>query len=1815
MFELPDYKIEKMLNQGFRSEVYRGSREVSNQRVVFKRLCWEFPTPSQLAGFRREFKLTHRLGIEGVIETYELVREENRLVMVLEDFGGESLDKCLLSGALSLTEFLPLAIRITDILGRVHQQHVIHKNITPSNIVWNRESGEVKIIDFGIAAELSQENPEIRTPHSLEGTLAYMSPEQTGRMNRTIDYRTDLYSLGCTFYEMLTGRPPFEMCDPIELVHAHIVMMPPPLQRWVPEIPTVLSQIVLKLLAKAAEERYQSTFGLKADLQRCLEQWEATKKVRTFVLGESDLSDLFQISQKLYGREREFEKLLAAFSRVSQGAKELVFVSGSAGVGKSALVREIHKLILGKRGFFLSGKFDQFKRNIPYSSLIEAFQSLVLRLLSYPEEELARWKQTLLQVLGRNVQVLIEVIPEIELIVGKQEPLEELSPKETKNRFDFVFHNFVEIFACEAHPLVLFFDDLQWADSASLEVITRLLSVPDSGHILIVGAFRDNLAEQAYALTLAMDNMTELGVSITSIELLPLAKEHIQQLIVETLHCTEEESLSLAELCHQKTGGNPFFLRQFLLSLYRKEGIVFDELLGRWQWDMDKIQGMDLTENVIELMVRLLKRLPPKTQEVLKEAACIGNRFDLQTLCLVHEAAPTETTAALEEALQEGLIVPLDGAYRFVESWKGVQVYYRFLHDRIQQAAYGLLTEEARKRLHYRMGFLLWEVSSDSEKEERLFEVVNHLNQCDELLVSSAERLLLAEWNLLAGRKARTSAAYEAAFGYFQAGIALLHEASWQQQHDLAFGLHLGAAEMAFLNVDFPAMERLSEVALQNAQAPVEKVKVYAVKIQSYKAANKLNQAVETTLTALELLGVTFPRKPGNLDVVKALFKLKWGLRGKSMDDLFNQPVMTDPAMVAATHLLINVLDVAYNAAPVLFPLFNFRVVQLAVTHGPCREVPTVYACYAIALCGALGEFDRGMEFADLAWRMYEQHQAHSYKARMLMVFNSFVYHWKSDIRNTLKPLRDGYLAGLEVGDVEYAVICAYLYCAHSFCAGSELPLLEKEIAQYTQKMGFFKQETIQTNNRIFWQTVLNLQVPSEEPARLSGREYKCEEMLPLHEKNNNSTALFYVYLNQLFLAYLFGEFESALENSVKAEQHSKSAFGTIFIPRLYFYDSLTRLALWSCSSRAERRYIRKRVAANQKKIKKWAKHSPSNYQQKYLLVEAEIACVKGNFNKAAELFDEAIGAAQRSGHLQEEALACELAARCYATMGREKVARVYLRDAFHGYTHWGAQTKVQEMKTRYASLLSREQRQPWLLPAETLPKQTALYAPDLDLYSVMKAVQAISSEVAWEKLLSVLMQIAMQNAGAHKALLFLKKQGELRLQAKQLADKPAEVFLSTPLTECSCCSHAIVSFVQRTKEMIVLCDALHVGEFTTDTYVVEHQSKSILCLPLLEKGEVVGIFYFENDRTKDAFTSEHQVALQILSSQAVISLENARLYGHLEDEVAERTQELSAALALRQEALQQLQGAHHELEENLLKLKETQSQMVHSEKMASLGRLVGGIAHTINNPANFVTGGVYLLKQHLPEILELAQKKEDTTEEIEQLMVGLLSGLEAIQAGSDRITTIIQGMRTFSRLDEAEYKRTSILENLQASVFLLEAAYEDKVNFHYEFDEDRLLYCWPAELNQVFLSIASNACEGILCRQMSEEENWTKGNLTIRTFIHEHSFLGISFVDDGIGIAKKHLPHVLEPFFSEGKLFNKHYGLGLSIAFGVIEKHNGSISLESTEGKGTETTILLPLTASASSHSLQSVEGDGRSRQIQRLSDAPFSVSDKEGR
>jgi len=1494
--KLNGYQIIQQLYESSNSLVYRGIEKRSDRPVILKFLKQEYPTREELTRYKQEYEITKHLKIQNAIAqqdftiaAYDLKQYQNTFVIIFEDFGGYSLDVLIKKHSFTIQEFLQIAIKINLGLSVIHEANIIHKDINPSNIVYNPITKELKIIDFGISTILPRENPKLQNPNVLEGTLAYISPEQTGRINRSLDYRSDFYSLGITLYELLTNKKPFLQENLLELLYCHLAKNPVAPHQYHPRIPRILSEIILKLIDKNPEQRYQSNWGIQKDLECCWQQLEAKGRIENFELASQDIYKHFQISQKLYGREKEIEILLRKFNSICDRENKtgsIVLISGYSGIGKSKLIGEIYKPITEAKGYFIKGKFEQYQNNIPYIAFLRAFEELVDYLLVEPEETLKKWRAKILKVLGNNAGAIINLIPKLELILGKQPEVSTLPAKQAENRFNLLFQKFIQVFCQKEHPLTIFLDDLQWIDSGSLNLIQLIVTNKDIEYLFLVGAYRDNEVSRIHPLNLALNEIELTGAIVDRISLKPLKLSHVTQLIEDSFNCKQNRAKPLAELVLAKTEGNPFFINKFLQSLYQENLLYFDSKQRMWQWDLTEIKAKNITENVVKLLSLEIKKLKEKSQQILQLAACIGNQFDIQILAIVSGNNLQTTAFLLQEAMVTGLIYPLSDAYRAIELDLSdcigeLKVEYKFVHDRIQQAAYSLIPENEKALTHFKIGKLLLKYIAPERQKEKIFEIVNHLNLGRKLITQQKERYQLAKLNAIAGEKAKGSSAFGAAYHYFSIGLELLDPNCWSNEYDLSLTLHTATAEAAYLKGNFTRQVELVESILQKGRSRLEKVKAYEIELLAKAGQNQPLEAIETALEILRFLGLNFPNQPSKLRILLALIHSKLILFGKSPEEIMNFPVMTDPEKLAAMQIMGSIGPSVYSAFPSLSPLLVIKAVNLSVKHGNTSMSAYGYACYGLILCGVLGDINTGYRFGQIALNLVEQSRNQEFKARTLVIFNNFVRHWKEHLNTSLAPLLEAHSTALENGDLQFAASSIYMYCYRCYFIGEDLNQLARKMFDYINLISKLRQETILDLVKLYHQAVLNLLEEPQNPGELIGDRFDESEMLTKSIETNHQSSIFYVYFNKFILYYLFEDYDRALENVNLARPYLDSVRATFCVPVFYFYDSLVQLQKYNSVERSQQQKIFKSVNYNQRKIKKWARYAPVNYLNKYYLVAAEQDRILGKKCEASENYDRAIALAKENKFIQEEALANELAGKFYLALGKDKISQVYLKDAFYCYQKWGAKTKVKALEAKYPQLFDLDTQKTTKKVSDT-SKTTSnkITSEDIDLATLIKTSRALSQETNLEKLLEIVLKFTVENVGAQTGLLILDKGEEIFLEARVTSEPKIFPLVSniSSLKNSDRCPISVIRYVQITKETVVLNNASQSGIFIKDRYIVNNKIKSILCMPLLSQGKLIGVIYLENNLSIGAFNEERLEILKLISSQAAIALENTLL-------------------------------------------------------------------------------------------------------------------------------------------------------------------------------------------------------------------------------------------------------------------------------------------------------------------------------------------------
>jgi PAS domain S-box-containing protein len=1423
----------------------------------------QYPSPGLLQRLEHEYALRTDLDGDWAARPVELLRREGRLMLVLEDPGGEPLER-LLSRPMAVVEFLHIAVPLAAAVGRLHARGLIHKDLKPANILVNTASFSVWLTGFGIASRLPREHQEPAPPEVIAGTLAYMAPEQTGRMNRSIDARSDLYALGVIFYEMLTGTLPFTAADPMEWVHCHIARQAMPPGERVASIPGPLSAIVMKLLAKTADDRYQTAAGLTIDLQHCLAEWQATGGIAPFPLGQQDMADRLLIQERLYGREREIDCLLGAFDRVVvHGTPELVLVSGYSGIGKSSVVNELHKALVPSHGMFASGKFDQYKRDIPYATLAQAFRSVVRPLLGHSEAALGRWRDALGEALSPNGQLIVNLVPELELVIGKQPAVAELPPKDAQNRFQTTFRRFLGVFARKEHPLTLFLDDLQWLDRATLDLVEHLMLHAEVRHLMLVGAYRDNEVGPAHPLMRTLEAIRNAGAQVQEIVLAPLGLDDVGRLVADALHCEKEHARPLAQLVQEKTGGNPFFAIQFFTALAEEGLLTFNQSAPAWQWDVDRIRARSYTDNVVDLMAGKLNRLPDATQQALQQLACLGNAAEVATLALVHRESEAATHAAMWEAVRAGFVTRLEGAYKF-------------LHDRIQQAAYSLIPEDRRAEVHLRIGHVLLASMTPDDFAEHLFDVANQFNRGAVLLVDQDEKARVAAINLRAGRKAKASAAYASARAYFSAGMALLDETDWGRQYELTFSLWVECAECAFPTGEFDKAELLIAELLQRGASKVDLAAVYRLKVQFHVTKSENQQAVASALACLRLFGIDLPAHPSWAQVQAEYETVCQTLDGRPIESLIDLPLMTDPEVQAAMRVLSDLQPAAYHSDFRLCCLQIGRMVKISMQYGMSGACAHAYGYWGTMLGPVFHRYRDAYRFAKLACDLVKKHGFTAYHPRVQYATGRVAF-WTQPIATAIDFMRTTSRIAIEAGDPTLGFYGMSQLITGLILRNDPLDAVWRE-AQVALHLAREAKDgnavDVILSQQRFIATMLGRTTSFSTFSDAQFDEATFEAQLT---GERTTLMVCWYWILKLKARFLSGDYAEALAAADKVKPLLSATSAQIQLLDYFYYAALTVMALCENASAGEQNGWRDLLTAHQEQLREWAESCPPTFADKYALVSAEIARLEGRDPDAMRLYEQAIRLAREHGFVQNEGLAHELAARFYAARGVETIAHAYVRNARYCYLRWGALGKVRQLELLHPKLL--EDALP-PLPAATVGTPVE----QLDIGAVVKASQAVSGEIVLDRLIETLMTIALEHAGAERGLLILLRGDTMRIEAEARTDDKTigVTFRQVPLTPAAL-PEALLHTVIRTQHSVLLSDASAEGPFAADAYVRQTQTRSVLCLPLVKQAKLIGVLYLENNLSSHVFTPARISVLELLAAQAAISLENARLFTELQ--------------------------------------------------------------------------------------------------------------------------------------------------------------------------------------------------------------------------------------------------------------------------------------------------------------------------------------------
>lgn len=1490
MIQFSEYKLQQRLVHENGRELFKATKIDNDLPVLVEILPKDKFTHQDHSTFKYGYHLSKNIESEAILRPLDFIDSDENLVIVYEYFGGQPLHDIIQSERLSLPEFLEIAIHTGQSLADIHAHNVIHKLLQPKNILVNRNDGRVKITNFRASSLLKEEEPWPIVPRANQGFLSYISPEQTGRMNRPIDYRADYYSLGVILYELLMGWVPFQEDDPADLLYAHIAQAPIPPHILNRKIPQVVSDIIMKLLAKNAEDRYQSMFGLVHDLERCLSQVGGTGVIANFAIGEQDVFEQFHLPRKLYGRESEVKALMASVQRVFEGTSEFLLVSGYAGIGKTTLVQEVFKSVALKRGFYTSGKFEQYKRDIPYYALIQAFQRLIYRLLTGDPAQLDSWRTRLLNALGQSGQVIVDVIPDLALIIGQQPSIPELEGPETQNRFNRLFLEFVQAFADKESPLILFIDDLQWADLASLNLIEHLATDPTRQSLLLIGAYRDNEVDSSHPLSLVLQRIQQAQPPLCEFRLGPLNKTQIRALVADIIHPTVDPVDPLTDLLLEKTQGNPFFLIRFMKGLYEDKLIYFERSKGGWQWDIDNIEQATPTENVVEFLASQIRKLPAEEQDILRLAACLGNTFELRQLAIIQPSeedlrqAPMSTIVEkLHPLLQEGFIIPLSDTYKFIEDSADPLAdssTYKFVHDRIQQAAYSLIPGAELKPLHWRIGQQLLMALPPQLRQDNIFEIVTHLNKGADNITAEVEKYELARLNLQAAQKAKNAIAYPQFLQFVRQGVSILPENAWQANFDLTQALHKELSEAEYLNGNFNAAEAILDVLLDKVNTSIDIAGIHCRRLEIYLIQSRLDEAIELGLKGLRLFDIELNPNPTLADVLQEGQNVQTLLAGREIRSLIHLPDMKAPQLLAAQNLLMQTFPAAFSTRPLLLNLIVLTLIKLAIEHGNSFFTPFAYAIHGLMLV-VQEEYAQANEFGKLAVALVDKQNNVALRGRTYHLYASLLLPHVEPFDHTTPLFEVAYRALLEAGDYNYLAYLIFSRLPIEIAAGTKVDALIEKFSNFLPVVDHTGYTEFANLVRITLGWLWNLRGETDHPFSLGREPGEEAKLLAAFRETNNKTALLVYYLNKHLVYAMRENYEAALQLEAEIAGNAGTYPGSLLIEAYWLLDGIAIAQQYTQATTTEKRNYIKKLDDYLEKFSKLAASCPENFLDRYHLLHAEISRILDSEQEAAELYDKEIEAARANGLSFTHALGCELAAKFYHSRGKDRLAGLYMLEAIRVYEDWGARAKAAILKKKHRALLE---------PLFALTDIPATQNQPVDVAVILRTFETISTETDFKSRLKNILAEIVKHTGARSGKLLSLNDDQLLFEVScYLESRDFSFFEATPLSEYDGIPVSMANYIYRAKKDILLENATLDETFTHAAYIIENQPKSIFCAPLLNKSRLTGILYLENNLTAGVFTPDTRKLLSLLLPHLALVLENAALTLQMQQDRASR--------------------------------------------------------------------------------------------------------------------------------------------------------------------------------------------------------------------------------------------------------------------------------------------------------------------------------------
>jgi predicted ATPase/signal transduction histidine kinase/CheY-like chemotaxis protein len=1719
MTTIQEYRIIDELQKELNRSLVRAVDNTTGETVILKIV--PFPgTPDMVCReIEQEFIFGASFAFSGVLNYRRMLRPENYLVLEMDDFEGCNLEIYLLTNRLSIESSLNVALSLTEIVEELQYYGIAHPDLRPAHFLINPETFQTRLTDLSYAVNRDKTGDAATGTRNLT-SLQYISPEQSGLMDTPMDNRSDYYHLGVIFYRLFTGVLPFENADPNELVHAHMARSAPIPSGIDPAVPTVISGIILKLLSKKPSDRYQTSRGIRYDLIACREALQANTGKIQLEPGGNDVVGQFSLADKLYGRDQELALLLAAFDRIGN-RNEIVLVSGNSGVGKSSLIREMQKRVEPKGVLFVTGKFDQYVENIPFEAVIRSFKELVGKISG---GDVAYWKAAILHAVGHFGQIIIDVIPELERIIGSQPAVEALTPVEAQNRFVNVFTWFINVFTKKEHPLVIFLDDLHWADPSSLRFLSRVTYSVEGCNLLIIGTYRDNEMGANHPLKTVLKDLVARKSSLLELTLHPLQSEDITELISDSFSCPRKVAAPLADVVLTRTLGNPFFISETLQDLYANGLVAYSKEQCRWAWDLEKVTGYALSGSSQQLLTLKINNLQQRTREALITASCIGSDFDLVVLSALHDKTPQETAEDLQEAVTENLLRIF--ADRENERYFLSRNRYHFVHDQVQQAAYNLLSARARDELHVNIGYFLLERLSAAERYRQLFEIVNHLNHHPADFAFARERYRIAELNLDAGKKARASAAYSVAIAYFRAGKGLMTGDDWAANYRLTLELHLHYAESAYLAGDTATCMAVSGEALLHAKNMEDKIEIYHIQIQGLIFSEEPGRAISLSLKVLKELGITFPSRVRKVHILAAYIKSKWLMRGRKIEELENLPKMNDPGKLAAMRILQNITAIVFTVIPDLYPAMVLKMVELSVKYGIAPESAITFATYGAIVNAIETSHNACYRYGNVALKLADKIGNGAAKERTLLVYNIVNRPSGQHVNDSLEPLRKSYQTGIEMGDAEYCSYASSSYSFHLLLSGKNLHWVKHKMLLYNEPPRSLSKGSISHHNGPLIQIVSNLLGENADPVILTGSYFDEGAGFSAIFAQKDKSRMFACFTYKMVLAYLYGEFEKGLEHARHAAPFATNAKGTLFEPLFLFFNGLLNIAAYRTSQR-NNSYL-KTAARQRDKFRKLSRQVPVNFEHRFYLLEAELFSVKGNSELAIAYYDKAIKTGNENGHIHEAALCNELCGKYWYGKHQLKTALIYLGAALDGYREWGCVLKERQLVTDFPGIAGSDHPET-RSPGNSLGENIV---STLDLATLMKASTAISSEVVFGRLMEKLMQFTIENAGAQAGYFILDWGGELFIEARRSVIDEVSEIRKLRLADSDQVPSSVIEQVFHNKSDVVLHDALTCDPFKNDPVIVKREIRSVLCIPALNQGKLVGVLYLENNLATAVFTNERTQLLKLLSGQIAVSIENAILYEKLEQKVAVRTAEI--------------QVQKQEIE---------RQKLLVEEKSRFKEQFFANMSHEIRTP--------------MTAILGMSELIFDTPLNAKQTEYA-----KGIRYSSENLLAIINDILDYSKIEAGKFsfvnKPFQVRDRLDRLGYILKVIAEEKgikLEITVEDDVSPQLIGDPIRLHQILLNLAGNAVK------------FTDiGSVSIRVSVitrgRENEELLFQVTDTGIGLAQDKLQYIFETFTRIDDDLNTKQsgtGLGLFIAKKLVEEQGGTMWVNSRIGEGTE--------------------------------------------